>query len=474
MHTTQEDKNGKLFAMPELDELLGRIPNNYVLLLEGDPGTGKTSFAINMVCRNIVRLESKALYVTTNEGVDKLTIIARSIGCDLKKLEKRGLRDRLKFLECVTLSDEYLIDAVSDRITKAIIEGYDMIVIDSVTPILNILGTYIKKRAWLHTLLYKIASVKNVLVILVADTLVKDDPDISLLRYLSDVVIKFRFNPKSVFPRSLEVVKFRARPTPNLPIYFIITQDGLRPINLVSDVLAQRVRRRRKTIVIDEEPAKKIFGKALVPGTQVSVIVRYPAISLGLLKDYLVLKLGIEALIKGLKVGVAYYGLRSRELLPEEELLAKALGKNCATAQVDFIKQQIPHHLVKKWISKPEEVDILIVTGYEKFAEFYGVDEVNKMLAIYHQTDSKLGVMTFRIYRVTEAKYEVPSSMLTMSNIVLEVTLSKDGKHHVIKVIRAPHITRPIEVADTELLPVVEELRIRLRELIKEHGLSIS
>src|SRR5437763_6614271 len=63
-----------------LDEILaGGLPQHRVHLLEGDPGTGKTTIALQFLLEGVARGET-CLYVTLSETVDELRAVARSHG----------------------------------------------------------------------------------------------------------------------------------------------------------------------------------------------------------------------------------------------------------------------------------------------------------------------------------------------------------------------------------------------------------
>jgi len=446
---------GKYLAAPELDYLVGRVPPNYVVLIKGDPGTGKTSFTLCSVCRNI-RAGSKALYVTTNESVDKLKQVARSLGCDM---DRRIAEGRVKVVECPTIGDEYLIELITEEIMKGVMDGYDIVVIDSVTPLMRILDTYAKKRAWLHTVIYKIASMRNVNVFLVCDTLRKDDADVALLEYLADVVIALEYRQESIFPRRLRITKFRTKPIPSTPVYFTLSGRGFTAINVVNEEEAERVRNSKPPLRITEEPVSKLFGQVVPPGTQISIIIKHPASGLGLLHRYLTFKLGLEALRRdGLKLGLIYYGKAKPHAIQEEEILMEALRDRFVELPTDITLRQMPCFLMKRECD-PRELWFLVVSGCEKLIETYGLKGLNEMLTMYHLLDAKLGVTTLRVFRTTPSTPTPPSSMMTLSDIVIEVTLNEERGCYNLRLVKGRHALRPITILDTELSHAVAELR---------------
>jgi len=70
-----------------LDLVLGGgLPTNQVFLIEGNPGTGKTTLALQFLREGIARGET-ALYITLAETRNELTAVAASHGWDLEGIE---------------------------------------------------------------------------------------------------------------------------------------------------------------------------------------------------------------------------------------------------------------------------------------------------------------------------------------------------------------------------------------------------
>lgn len=70
-------------GVPGLDDVLGGgLPTDHLYLIEGDPGTGKTTLALHFLLEGTRRGE-KGLYVTLSESKDELLGVARSHGWSL-------------------------------------------------------------------------------------------------------------------------------------------------------------------------------------------------------------------------------------------------------------------------------------------------------------------------------------------------------------------------------------------------------
>ena len=66
-----------------LDDILrGGFPEGRILLIEGDPGVGKTTLALQFLMEGVKRGES-SVYVTLSETREELTQVAASHGWSL-------------------------------------------------------------------------------------------------------------------------------------------------------------------------------------------------------------------------------------------------------------------------------------------------------------------------------------------------------------------------------------------------------
>jgi circadian clock protein KaiC len=74
-------------GVPGLDDVLGGgLPTNHLYLVEGDPGSGKTTLGLQFLRQGVADGE-KGLYVTLSETASELRTVAASHGWDLQGIE---------------------------------------------------------------------------------------------------------------------------------------------------------------------------------------------------------------------------------------------------------------------------------------------------------------------------------------------------------------------------------------------------
>ncbi|MDQ3920083.1 MAG: AAA family ATPase, partial [Acidobacteriota bacterium] len=113
---------------PGLDRILeGGFPANRLYLLEGDPGTGKTTLALQFLLEGARRKEP-VLYVTLSETEEELTAVARSHGWSLEGV---NLHELVPPEESLKAESQYTIFHPSEvelgETTRAVIEEVERI-----------------------------------------------------------------------------------------------------------------------------------------------------------------------------------------------------------------------------------------------------------------------------------------------------------------------------------------------------------
>lgn len=73
-------------GIPGLDELCnGGIPSSNLVVVSGDPGSGKTVFCIEFLHHGVVQFNEPGVYISMEESESELVKIASYFGWDLKK-----------------------------------------------------------------------------------------------------------------------------------------------------------------------------------------------------------------------------------------------------------------------------------------------------------------------------------------------------------------------------------------------------
>jgi len=86
-------------GVPGLDDVLGGgLTPNRLYLIEGTPGAGKTTIAIQLLREGVARGEA-VLYVTLSETAEELDGVARSHGWDMRGIHVREMLPNLEALE---------------------------------------------------------------------------------------------------------------------------------------------------------------------------------------------------------------------------------------------------------------------------------------------------------------------------------------------------------------------------------------
>ncbi|MDK6028124.1 ATPase domain-containing protein [Ignisphaera sp. 4213-co] len=204
-----------------LDKILGEITPPYTILVAGHPGSGKTTFAASICYSNTVR-GGKCLYITFYEEKEKFYMFMEKLGLKLREAEKKNL---LKFVRLPVSSDvEKVLEAISEIISK---EKFNVVVIDSITPLIEALETSIDKRAILLNYFYQLSSTINGLLILLAElpygkqTLEMGSPE-----FVADAILVLKSGLENGFlTRLIEIRKARGKPIYLAEIPFTITND---------------------------------------------------------------------------------------------------------------------------------------------------------------------------------------------------------------------------------------------------------
>ena len=103
-------------GVPGLDELLdGGIPRGSLVVLSGDPGSGKTIFSLQFLFTGATKHDEKGVLVSLEEKPEQLIETASVFGWDFKKLvqEKKVVIQSFEFYDF-----DKLRDSIEDLVTR--------------------------------------------------------------------------------------------------------------------------------------------------------------------------------------------------------------------------------------------------------------------------------------------------------------------------------------------------------------------
>jgi circadian clock protein KaiC len=148
----------------------------------------------------------------------------KNLGMDFEKMEKKGL---FKFVYTPTISSKNLAGMFSETMVKEVVNfGAEMLVIDSITPLLKAFGEKIKAREYLHSGIYQLTEVLNVTAILIADLPWGEETiDLGGIEFVADAVLVFKTKIENgLLTRRIEIRKMRGSSIPLAEIPFSIVK----------------------------------------------------------------------------------------------------------------------------------------------------------------------------------------------------------------------------------------------------------
>ncbi len=227
--STSEKKPRHVTGLAEFDRVTGGgLVNGSALLIGGDPGIGKSTLLLQVVCK-LALAGKKCMYVSGEEAVDQVRLRAQRLGLDNAPVE--------------------LASATSVRDIIASVEGGgadspDLLVIDSiqtmyVDTVESAPGTVTQVRTSAQELI-RVAKRRGICILFVGH--VTKDGQIAgprVLEHLVDAVLYFEGDRGHQF-RILRTVKNRFGPTDEIGV-FEMAQEGLVEVANPSELfLAQR------------------------------------------------------------------------------------------------------------------------------------------------------------------------------------------------------------------------------------------
>ncbi|MFC5711406.1 ATPase domain-containing protein [Thalassorhabdus alkalitolerans] len=249
-----------------LDEIIeGGLPEKSAVILEGAPGTGKTTIGIQFLLHGIQQNEP-GIYITFEEFPEQLYEDMKSYGWDLRKHEINNN------LRVVCLSPEVLMEQLTTP--KGLLEvmvqeiGCKRIVIDSIS-----LFRYLSQegerdnRKILYTLRNTLRRL-GLTSLLIQEQSSLQREDIPFEHFLVDGVIRLYLKEHmSMFrKRTLEVVKMRGARLFEGEHVYRITEEGIYVMLAAQTVVDKQIDSRDKSVNTGIESLDRLLGGGMAEG----------------------------------------------------------------------------------------------------------------------------------------------------------------------------------------------------------------
>lgn len=210
----------------------GGIPRNSLILVSGNPGTGKTILSTQFLYNGALKHGEKGVYVSFAENRDDYCRNMLSLGMDVKGLEDKGL---FKFLDLITVKEAGMSETVKVVMKEISDFGAKRVVIDSISVIDQVLDQS-ATRAFLHTVLSRIFKTLGVTTIMIGEIPSEESKTgFAIEEFVADGVILLKsYRTRTADRKVLEITKMRGVALDRTSFEYLIEKErnGIGPIVL--------------------------------------------------------------------------------------------------------------------------------------------------------------------------------------------------------------------------------------------------
>jgi len=421
------------FGVEGFDELLGDVLSPGTLfVIAGYPGSGKTVFAVSTCYANAVR-GHRCAYVAFNEDRVKLYRFMKNFNMDLEKLESEGL---FTFRKLPVVSDpEIVMNELSNVINSV---KPEVLVIDSVTPLIKAMKDRLESRAVLQNFFYELATFSKGLVILIVEKpLYGELKDLGDIEFVADVIVEFTYNiTAGLLSRFLKVVKARGKHLTMVELPFAITPG--KGIEVLPYERVERFEEVRLDVEYDL-PCKplKEYVNHLHPGH--IVYVEYPAEAR--ISDNVIatlLNLTLKYNLKTLLIAYEQPPRRLSELISLQlkgvaeanERIDELLKKNLLIVSLNPASMSISELMVNESkLLKEFKPDVVVFSGVDKVWMIHTSKELEtlqrSLLLNQHLMLRRLGILTIRL--ASSINEELSNFSSSLADVVIKIGYVREG-----------------------------------------------
>lgn len=324
-------------GVPGMDEVLaGGLPRNHLYLLQGKPGTGKTTLALQFL-KEGVKSGEKSLYVTFSETESELNAVARSHGWNLNDIAILELSTISKMINAKDINTLFhpseveltrLITLLLERIDQV---GAQRIVFDSVSELRLLSESSFRYRR--QMLAFKEFFIGRGSTVLFLDDLTTEIGDVHVQSIVHGVLLLEKFRAAyGVERRQFNIAKLRGVGFRGGTHDYIVEKGGIRIFpRLVAADYPENTNRKQISSGLPE--LDNLIGGGLDTGT--STLILGPA---GTGKSTAAMRLAVSAADQGLKVAIYSFEESIENLVARAEALGMSLRSHLTSGQIKLRK----------------------------------------------------------------------------------------------------------------------------------------
>ncbi|MFH1752481.1 MAG: ATPase domain-containing protein [archaeon] len=242
-------------GIPGLDELLyGGIPKGNLVVLSGDPGSGKTCMCLQFLAEGAKTFNEPGVYISLEESEQELIELAKNFGWDFQKLIDS---DKLR-VESIELYDFERLKTMIEDTVKSI--KAQRLVIDPGVIFRLFFERELDARK-------KIVSLGKMLKTIGCTTIITSERELDdssglfgLEEYVADgVILLFHTRVKGVFERSIGILKMRGTKVSEVVYPLQINADGTNVVK--TSLFYEKLKAAQPDLNIEKEFERNGFEK---------------------------------------------------------------------------------------------------------------------------------------------------------------------------------------------------------------------
>ncbi|WP_275259493.1 ATPase domain-containing protein [Paenibacillus pinistramenti] len=198
-------------GIPGLDKILcGGVPRGTSVILEGEPGTGKTTFGMQFLVEGIRKEGEAGIYVTFEELPEQIYSDMAGFGWNLKELERQNMLRVITMEPEIFLQEMQRVGGIFEQMTAQI--NCKRLVIDSIS-----LFRFLSRDGEARSQIFQIRNIvrkMSLTALLIREYCEIENLGRSFENYVCDGIIRLSLQPHldKYRKRTLEVLKMRGTP----------------------------------------------------------------------------------------------------------------------------------------------------------------------------------------------------------------------------------------------------------------------